>query len=82
MKLDFIAGLFLKATEITGVRGFRGVEANIGEVIAWRNMIWGLSDAMAKTAAPVDRRLRPARQRAGGRLYRCWRRRPTCRSRT
>jgi aromatic ring hydroxylase len=52
VKLDFIAGLFLKATEITGVRGFRGVEANLGEVIAWRNMIWGLSDAMAKTAAP------------------------------
>jgi 4-hydroxyphenylacetate 3-monooxygenase len=52
VKLDFIAGLFLKATEITGVRAFRGVEANLGEVIAWRNMIWALSDAMAKTAAP------------------------------
>jgi len=52
VKLDFIAGLLLKATELTGTRGFRGVEANIGEVIAWRNMIWGLSDAMAKTAAP------------------------------
>ena len=32
--------------------GVPGVEANIGEVIAWRNMIWGLSDAMAKTADP------------------------------
>jgi aromatic ring hydroxylase len=52
VKLDFIAGLLLKATEMTGTRGFRGVEANLGEVIAWRNMIWGLSDAMAKTAAP------------------------------
>ena len=52
VKLDFIAGLFLKATEITGTRGFRGVEANLGEVIALRNMIWALSDAMAKTAAP------------------------------
>jgi 4-hydroxyphenylacetate 3-monooxygenase len=35
-----------------GTRAFRGVEANIGEVIAWRNMIWGLSDAMARTADP------------------------------
>jgi len=52
VKLDFITGLLLKATEITGARSFRGVEANIGEVIAWRNMIWGLSDAMAKTADP------------------------------
>src|SRR5947208_593714 len=29
VKLDFIAGLFLKATEMTGSRGFRGVEANL-----------------------------------------------------
>ena len=54
MKLDFITGLLIKATEITGARAFRGVEANIGEVIAWRNMIWGLSDAMAKTADPWE----------------------------
>ncbi|MGE0733301.1 MAG: 4-hydroxyphenylacetate 3-hydroxylase family protein [Alphaproteobacteria bacterium] len=54
VKLDFITGLLIKATEITGARAFRGVEANIGEVIAWRNMIWGLSDAMAKTAAPWE----------------------------
>ncbi len=52
VKLDFIAGLLIKATEITGTRAFRGVEANIGEVIAWRNMIWGLSDAMANAASP------------------------------
>src|SRR5437667_1716583 len=45
-------GLLIKATEITGARSFRGVEANIGEVIAWRNMIRGLSDAMAKSADP------------------------------
>jgi aromatic ring hydroxylase len=52
VKLDFIVGLLIKATEATGARAFRGVEANIGEVIAWRNMIWGLSDAMAKGATP------------------------------
>src|SRR5882672_2648048 len=48
VKLDFIIGLLVKATEVAGTRGFRGVEANIGEVIAWRNTMWGLSDAMAK----------------------------------
>ena len=52
VKLDFIIGLFIKATEMTGARGFRGVEANLGEVIAWRNAMWGLSDAMARTADP------------------------------
>ena len=52
VKLDFITGLMIKATEMTGARSFRGVEANIGEVIAWRNMIWGLSDAMAKSGDP------------------------------
>ena len=56
VKLDFILGLFIKATEITGSRGFRGVEANIGEVIAWRNAMWGLSDAMGSRSIP-DRRL-------------------------
>jgi 4-hydroxyphenylacetate 3-monooxygenase len=52
VKLDFIIGLMVTATEIAGTRGFRGVEANIGEVIAWRNTMWGLSDAMAKAAEP------------------------------
>jgi 4-hydroxyphenylacetate 3-monooxygenase len=52
VKLDFITGLFVKATEIAGTRGFRGVEANIGEVITWRNMMWALSDAMAKSPEP------------------------------
>jgi aromatic ring hydroxylase len=52
VKLDFITGLLIKATEIAGTRGYRGVEANIGEVIAWRNAFWGLSDAMAKSPQP------------------------------
>jgi 4-hydroxyphenylacetate 3-monooxygenase len=52
VKLDFITGLLIKATEATGARAFRGVEANIGEVIAWRNMLWSLSDAMAMRAMP------------------------------
>jgi aromatic ring hydroxylase len=52
VKLDFITGLMIKATEMAGTRGYRGVEANIGEVIAWRNAFWGLSDAMARNPEP------------------------------
>ncbi|WP_416825611.1 4-hydroxyphenylacetate 3-hydroxylase family protein [Ectobacillus polymachus] len=47
VKLDFMAGLLLKATEGSGTNKFRGVQANIGEVLALRNMFWGLTTAMA-----------------------------------
>ena len=49
VKLDFIAGLLLKAVDVVGTADIRGVQAAIGEVIAWRNMFWGLTDAMART---------------------------------
>jgi aromatic ring hydroxylase len=52
VKLDFICGLLAKATEMAGTREFRGVEANIGEVITWRNTMWALSEAMAKSPSP------------------------------
>jgi 4-hydroxyphenylacetate 3-monooxygenase len=52
VKLDFIAGLLLKAVEATGSKDFRGVQANVGEVIAWRNLFWGLSDAMVRDPRP------------------------------
>jgi 4-hydroxyphenylacetate 3-monooxygenase len=52
VKLDFLAGLLLKAVEATGVKDFRGVQAQVGEVLAWRNCFWGLTDAMARTTTP------------------------------
>jgi len=52
VKLDFVAGLLLKAVEATGVKDFRGVQAQVGEVLAWRNLFWGLTDAMARTPIP------------------------------
>ena len=52
VKLDFLAGLLLKAVEATGAKDFRGVQAQVGEVLAWRNLFWGLTDAMARTATP------------------------------
>jgi 4-hydroxyphenylacetate 3-monooxygenase len=52
VKLDFIAGLLLKAVEATGAKDFRGVKAQVGEVLAFRNLFWGLTDAMARTVTP------------------------------
>lgn len=49
VKLDFIAGCVLKAVETTGTNNFRGVQMQIGEILNWRDMFWGLSDAMAKS---------------------------------
>jgi 4-hydroxyphenylacetate 3-monooxygenase len=52
VKMDFLAGLLLKAVEATGVRDFRGVQTQVGEVLAWRNLFWALTDAMARTPVP------------------------------
>ncbi|MBB4909323.1 4-hydroxyphenylacetate 3-hydroxylase N-terminal domain-containing protein [Actinophytocola algeriensis] len=52
VKLEFIAGMLAKAVEITGVKDFRGVQSRLGEVLAWRNMFWALSDAAARN--PVE----------------------------
>src|SRR6187455_2582069 len=52
VKLDFIAGLLLKAVDASGTKDYRGVQANVGEVIAWRNLFWGLSDAMVRDPKP------------------------------
>jgi 4-hydroxyphenylacetate 3-monooxygenase len=47
VKLDFLAGLLMKGVEVTGTKDFRGIQTRVGEVIAWRNLFWGLTDAMA-----------------------------------
>ncbi len=52
VKLDFIAGLLYKAARTTGVEAFRGVQAQIGEVVGWRNLFWSLTDAMACNPDP------------------------------
>jgi 4-hydroxyphenylacetate 3-monooxygenase len=52
VKLDFLAGLLAKALEITGSADFRGVQSRLGEVLAWRNLFWALSDAAARNPVP------------------------------
>ncbi|GAA2212399.1 4-hydroxyphenylacetate 3-hydroxylase N-terminal domain-containing protein [Nonomuraea monospora] len=48
VKLEFLVGLLLRALEITGTKDFRGVQSRVGEVLAWRNLFWALSDAAAR----------------------------------
>jgi 4-hydroxyphenylacetate 3-monooxygenase len=59
VKLDFICGALAKALDITGAASFHGVQSRLGEVIAWRNTMWGLSDAMAKSDVPWHGMVQP-----------------------
>ncbi len=52
VKLDFLAGLIAKALRAAGSDEFRGNQAMLGEVIAWRNLFWALTDAMAGNPTP------------------------------
>ncbi|MDN5696572.1 MAG: hypothetical protein L0G70_01205 [Rubrobacter sp.] len=52
VKLDFIAGLIVKGLEVTGTKEFRGIQTRIGEVLAWRNMFWAITDSMAYNPDP------------------------------
>jgi 4-hydroxyphenylacetate 3-monooxygenase len=52
VKLDFLAGLILKAAEATGTIDNKSSQVQVGEVLAWRNIFWGLCDAMVKSAEP------------------------------
>lgn len=69
VKLDFISGLLYKALRSTGTDEFRGVQTQLGEVIAWRNLFWAISDAMALNCQPwVDGAVLPNAQ--SGTAYR------------
>lgn len=52
VKLDFMCGLLAKGLAATGTEGFRGVQANLGEVIGWRHLIWAITTAMALDPQP------------------------------
>lgn len=52
VKLDFICGLLLRATEMQQKTGFREVQSMIGELLGMRHNIWALSTAMAAEAQP------------------------------
>jgi len=51
-KLDFCIGLLQQGTAATGTGEFRGVQVDIGELVAMRDLIWALSSAMAHDPEP------------------------------
>jgi aromatic ring hydroxylase len=52
VKLDMMAGLFAKGIASNGTDEFRGVQAALGEIIAWRNLVWALTSAMCLDPMP------------------------------
>jgi 4-hydroxyphenylacetate 3-monooxygenase len=46
VKLDFLCGLLARGLKANGTDEFRGVQAKLGEVIGWRNLIWALTSAL------------------------------------
>jgi 4-hydroxyphenylacetate 3-monooxygenase len=47
VKFDFICGAIALALEANGTAGFRGVQAKLGELIGWGNLMWALTAALA-----------------------------------
>jgi 4-hydroxyphenylacetate 3-monooxygenase len=46
VKLDFLCGLLARGLKANGTDGFRGVQAKLGELVGWRNLIWALTSAL------------------------------------
>ncbi|MFJ6612837.1 4-hydroxyphenylacetate 3-hydroxylase family protein [Streptomyces sp. NPDC091289] len=47
VKLEFMAGLLDRGTRLNGTDQFRGVQAGLGELLAWRHQTWAVTTAMA-----------------------------------
>ena len=52
VKLDFLCGLLARGLKANGTDGFRGVQAKLGEVVGWRNLIWALTAALCHEPMP------------------------------
>src|SRR5256712_11696808 len=46
VNLDFMTGLLSRGLAYNGTDGFRGVQAALGEVVAWRTLMWAMTMAM------------------------------------
>jgi 4-hydroxyphenylacetate 3-monooxygenase len=52
VKLDFMCGLLAKGLAANGTDPFRGNQAMLGEVVAWRDLIWAINAAMTLDPQP------------------------------
>jgi 4-hydroxyphenylacetate 3-monooxygenase len=47
VKLDLMCAMIARALEANGTDGFRGVQAQLGELVAWRSLMWALTTTLA-----------------------------------
>lgn len=47
VKFDFMCGLISQALEANGTAGFRGVRAQLGELLGWGSLMWALTASLA-----------------------------------
>lgn len=52
VKLDFLCGLLARGLRANGTDGFRGVQAKLGELVGWRNLIWALTSTLCHETQP------------------------------
>jgi 4-hydroxyphenylacetate 3-monooxygenase len=52
VKLDFATGLLARGLAMNGTDGFRGVQVALGEVIAWRTLLWAMTTALCTDPQP------------------------------
>lgn len=52
VKLDFLCGLLARGLEANGTSEFRGVQAKLGELIGWRNLIWSITTTLCHETQP------------------------------
>jgi 4-hydroxyphenylacetate 3-monooxygenase len=53
VKLEMMAGLFAKAIATNGTDSFRGVQAALGEILAWRHLMMAMTTAMCLDPEPA-----------------------------
>jgi aromatic ring hydroxylase len=53
VKLDFMTGLLARGLKANGTDEFRGVQAALGEVVAWRTLVWAMTVALALDPQPA-----------------------------
>jgi aromatic ring hydroxylase len=46
VKLDFLCGLLARGLQANGTDGFRGVQARLGELVGWRNLVWAITSTL------------------------------------
>lgn len=52
IKLEFLCGLLARGLEANGTIGYRGVQARLGELIGWRNLIWSITTTLCHETQP------------------------------